>query len=1468
MSPLTSQGSNCYNLVMPNTDSNDEKLKLNVRTGAGWILFQSRILVYGGSTIPLQFPSSASLKEIDAQLRLRLSKLKVDWETSDLANEYFSNEVFSLSLITQQWVHLPPRNVTRKRPQHRMYPSLTTYDNYIYIQGGLTFNKKTQKLEPLDDLWRFDLFEKEWTCVAENLSGSSSLKRFDHKLLYCPSLSIINRESHNGLLIIGGKDGNDNHIHKMDVFDLIDQKWYEGDKELTLKKGDTESTSHTDPTTKATTSTVEYDETTSSAALITNLNPSIPSYKKSLLIYKATSKNSSSEPLIHFSLNENDHLTGNNIEITKGKSIRNNKGVPYSLNYPTMAQFGENIIVCGFMPKDLNISLFLYHTASQKWSRLQVFCSHNTWTHRFCKAFLWSSHHKIILLGNDETSSTPPSMQFFNLYIAVSLPFTNGMGGDHFSATVASGKEERKNFMYSISAPALTLKSTSDTSATSDLKESSTTLGDDTIPDISISNEKMTSFLEYSHYVAPELNITSIRSVFLPYAMTLGKSAFERSRTFSDFELVSADGVSIPIPMIILLSRWGKCFETILAHGYARAYADIEDPNRKLSQNASRLNSESGSVSSFHKSNFSQYGNPGNKQGYNASKTGMNNMGNSSTTMGNERSGIRSNDTPQFRLPFQEKNVNSSNNMISSVNSRFPSPSPNIQFSSSRHNSLQINSRRASAFRRNSSISMNSLTMRRNSAVSVTSSNSSFMSSPPPNGRLPQLATQPLPPAALTSSAFPDLTNNPMNNSSTIDTINSPSKEQISVKNLPPPPPMPTDLPPCVEPEKPRQNSQFYMDDMNNNNSSISLSKSNSPVQSQNMAIIPPHERSSSIINMISPSSSPRSSISNIAVNEPSSVSNFQNSPGPKNTSTLNSDANLDGARRSEARNENKNEVKMPPNLKLDAKYIPRSLCMPFDTSTVRAFADYMFTGQVGSSWTIVPTGMEVLLLAKMYEVQLLYDLLLEILYVIVSKKEVKLVREANQLKEEFAANNISIGALSSKEGGIVGISAIDQFTQFLTKVDDGMVDLALLRRASKVTKKSPRDDNSIHSSGHHTSVASNVDTISNHRRSITRMPSRLRNSITTMLSDSDEDSVHTRRSSRSSKGSKSSFHHPTNTAPLYPASHLKTTEPLADDSQADALPQSPTPTTAANNTSSNAETVSAANPSQSQTTKLNLKTVTPDPSTAFSNNSGEESSDKTDGVNSSSESDQMKATIAFVDKQSYSNSSQEDNNSGGDENNNKETGKSEKNNKNIGKSDDKSKTTDNNNTYNTPNAPNTGNGKENETNRKRSKWPTFQELSLPDSPPCADIVIDLLVEIGALTSDLKLMLRALNAREMSNQLKVEKANLEKILKQRSEESNVSESKRKSQPVPFSPLLSHEAPPIAHTDVSTTNNLSKLNSPVMQNKEEKVTKFDSKSSSQVASAQLLSQESISSQNSEPEKKEKSKKRLGNIFGRK
>ncbi|OWB56504.1 hypothetical protein B5S28_g2407 [[Candida] boidinii] len=1460
MSPVTSQSSNCYNLVMPNPDSNDEKLKLNVRTGAGWILFQSRVLVYGGSTIPLQFPSGASLKDIDAQLRMKLSKMKVDWGTSDLANKYFSNEVFSLSLINQQWVHLPPRNSTRKRPQHRMYPSLTTYDNYIYIQGGLTFNSKTQKLEPLDDLWRFDLFEKEWTCISEHLSGSSSLKRFDHKLLYCPSLSIINRESHNGLLIIGGKDGNDNHVHRMDIFDLVEQKWYEGDNELTLKKFNTDTTANTDSTEEATIRTVDYDETVSSATLITNLNTSVPSYKKSLLIYKSTPKNSTSEPLIHFSLNESDDLTGNKIEITKGKSIRNNKGVPYALNYPSMAQFGENIIVCGFMPKDLNISLFLYHTPSQKWSRLQVFCSHNTWTHRFCKAFLWSSHHKIILLGNDETSSTPPSMQFFNLYIAVSLPFTNAIGGDHSSATVASGKEEKKNFMSSTATPTLTLKSTSDTSASSDLKDASSTFDDDANPDSSISNEKMTSFVEYSHYVAPELNITSIKSVFLPYAMTLGKSAFERSGTFSDFEFVSADGISIPVPMIILLCRWGKCFETMLAQGYARAYADIEDPNRKSFENASRLNSESGSVSSFHKSHFNQYGNPGIKQGFNANKPGMNNMGNSSNSMGNERSPvIRSNDTPQFRLPFQDKNVNSSNNMISSVNSRFPSPNPNIPFSPSRHNSLQINSRRASAFRRNSSISINSLTMRRNSAVSVTSSNSSFMSSPPPNGRLPQLATQPLPPAALSTSTFPDLTNNPMNNSSTINTINSPTKEQISVKNLPPPPPMPADLPPCVEPEKSRPNSQFFMNDMSNNNSSISLSKSNSPVQSQNIAITPLRERASSMVNMISPSSSPRSSISNIAANEPSSIQNPQSLPGSNNNSSLNNSANLGNARRSEAKNETKNEIKLPPNLKLDAKYIPRSLCMPFDTSTVRAFTDYMFTGQVGSSWTIVPTGMEVLLLAKMYEVPLLYDLLLEILYVIVSKKEAQLVREGNQLKQEYAANNISIGALSAKEGGKVGISAIDQFTQFLTKVDDGMVDLALLRRASKVTKKPFRDDNSIHSSGHHSSVASNVDTISGHRRSITHMPSRLRNSITTMLSDSDEDSVHTRRSSRSSRGSRASFLHPTVTTPLYPASHSKTTELIADDSQPDALNQSPTSTTTVNkNTINNEDEVINASPSQSQNNKSSSKTsASSDPSTKFPNNSGEESSDKTDGVNSSSESDQMKATIAFVDKQSYSNSSQEENNSGGDENT-----------KESGKPENKPKITENNNAHNTPNATNTNNGKENETNRKRSKWPTFQELSMPDSPPCADIVIDLLVEIGALTSDLKLMLRALNAREMSNQLKIEKANLEKILKQRSEESSVSESKRKSQAVPVSPFLSHEPPPASQTNTSSMSNLSKLNSPVMQTKEEKVIKSDIRSSPQVASVQLVAQPSTSSQGSEPEKKEKAKKRLGGIFGRK
>ncbi|GME83276.1 unnamed protein product [[Candida] boidinii] len=61
------------------------------------------------------------------------------------------------------------------------------------------------------------------------------------------------------------------------------------------------------------------------------------------------------------------------------------------------------------------------------------------------------------------------------------------------------------------------------------------------------------------------------------------------------------------------------------------------------------------------------------------------------------------------------------------------------------------------------------------------------------------------------------------------------------------------------------------------------------------------------------------------------------------------------------------------------------------------------------------------------------------------------------------------------------------------------------------------------------------------------------------------------------------------------------------------------------------------------------------------------------------------------------------------------------------------------------------------------------------------------------------------------------------------------------------------------------SNLSKLNSPVMQTKEEKVIKSDIRSSPQVASVQLVAQPSTSSQGSEPEKKEKAKKRLGGIF---
>ncbi|GMM53986.1 Mds3 protein [Maudiozyma humilis] len=81
---------------------------------------------------------------------------------------------------------------------------------------------------------------------------------------------------------------------------------------------------------------------------------------------------------------------------------------------------------------------------------------------------------------------------------------------------------------------------------------------------------------------------------------------------------------------------------------------------------------------------------------------------------------------------------------------------------------------------------------------------------------------------------------------------------------------------------------------------------------------------------------------------------------------------------------------------------IPRSLYMPWPTSSIRAFAEFFCTGQTNRKWLLAPVTLDLLVMARLYEIPLLYTLIAEMLYTILGRKEEGLFVICTSLKSKF----------------------------------------------------------------------------------------------------------------------------------------------------------------------------------------------------------------------------------------------------------------------------------------------------------------------------------------------------------------------------------------------------------------------------------------------------------------------------------
>jgi hypothetical protein len=136
---------------------------------------------------------------------------------------------------------------------------------------------------------------------------------------------------------------------------------------------------------------------------------------------------------------------------------------------------------------------------------------------------------------------------------------------------------------------------------------------------------------------------------------------------------------------------------------------------------------------------------------------------------------------------------------------------------------------------------------------------------------------------------------------------------------------------------------------------------------------------------------------------------------------------------------------------RMEPSLIPRKLYVPFSTITLKAFSEYLYTGQVGNKWLLTPTAVDNMAIARFFNVPLLYDLISEVFFGIIGRKEAHVIKEGKKLKKKY----IRLHEMTDTPIPSDFNFPLDSYEGFLDTVDDGYLDLALLKNTSRIHKNS-----------------------------------------------------------------------------------------------------------------------------------------------------------------------------------------------------------------------------------------------------------------------------------------------------------------------------------------------------------------------------------------------------------------------------
>lgn len=991
--------------------------------------------------------------------------------------------------------------------RERLFHSMCFANSCLYIFGGLVVSPHSgYELIATNELCKLDLRTKEWSLVSRD---PQIRRRFTH------SMHTVNEEDDTKdtkIIIAGGLNNIDKPVHQIDIFNITKNCWesdvtnkaalkvftnVEGEKFSSLKESNfsilVQNNEAKIPSLAFYAAQKELPSKRNSND-VTPTNPGSPIIALPLL--------SESQGMRMIS-NQNQNFVASDM--------------PFNLQFPTGDYFCYTIVMAGFHPNPQASSFrcFVYDIPTGKWTRVGIVCKEGDVNkHRFWKLFVWQSHHQTLLLGTKKDDDCLPSVQKFDFLLSFGLPMISIYNkGLHSSIKrgIKLTTQEASNTPYDPpSSPISSDRAAEDRSDEGTFRKPSYA---------STSTSQFENYIRYIAPPVEMTPIRSVFPPYAMVLGKDALEIFGNPLSDFEFITDEGDSIGVPLYLLrkrwgryfdMLLSQGyvRACAEyensgsqsdfikfsphssqglstsknsQFSSTGSLDAYLNSVKPQRqksftRLQEKAAQVDSEvssedhplshlmtSSSTPSYYQNDEEDPVSPpsfsrGPKESSSRGTKAIRRIGTGSTTS--------SSGGMVFRVPFQEAlpQAYSDTNLVkppgneekrrsssvataaldylkpSSLSYRWRRAShPNASISSTNDNHLattryispsQDNSRSAS---RNTSVTS------QNSSLSYVSSSSDRMgNSINPHGNTASHVTTPQ-----------------------INVLNVPLPPQSKMPSdpLPPPPPPPPPAGQEVSNAAGRRNSSF---------AELSFSNRSSPFSSRR----PSYDRRSSLSEVRHTSDQFQSSLDRQMMDEGQGMNNaFDMIPNqqhrgffPRANNKFAETAPAGSSKISRGSDVNRLSLSSNPEstdsansapLEWEPLLTPRTLYMPWPTATVRAFAEFFFTGQVNGKWMLAPVVLNLLLMSKIYEIPLLYNLITEVLYSIVGRKEDSLYIICASLTDAFhrkVANYCgSDQALvqSYLEGNDL-YSELMSLKNSLENIDNGFFDIDLIKKVSR----------------------------------------------------------------------------------------------------------------------------------------------------------------------------------------------------------------------------------------------------------------------------------------------------------------------------------------------------------------------------------------------------------------------------------